>query len=273
MSALPSHDELRIIKLYRVFCTIASMAVDRGFTIKKPEIMRNINDNPEYVIDFPTFRKLFVTTEACDAPGGGENVAGVATATLVEKANREAMRFQCKPRKIDTPGASSSTAVDKTDDGQTDKGGLMVFFSPEEHITANGVLHIRAKAVKKMGTGSAVVIVCQNKVFPSVRREIEELSGRLDETTGERLLSIQLVEEDDFTFNPTRHDTVPKHRPLQQAEAEAFLKSRSLQAAQLPRIRKEDPISQYFGLERGQIVCIDRPCDYSDSYEMYRVVT
>eukprot|EP00331_Platyophrya_macrostoma_P009696 CAMPEP_0176414818 /NCGR_PEP_ID=MMETSP0127-20121128/5470_1 /TAXON_ID=938130 /ORGANISM="Platyophrya macrostoma, Strain WH" /LENGTH=301 /DNA_ID=CAMNT_0017794761 /DNA_START=162 /DNA_END=1067 /DNA_ORIENTATION=- len=290
-----SLDELKVIKLYRAFCTVAELALDRGFTIKKPEILRPKNEDASFVIDYPTFRKAFVAVETVSAPGGSEipstassapNAVAAAHTTCVEKVDREALRFQCKTRAVSSTASTSHAEVDeaevavkksgkkeKRSDDARDKGGFMVFFQHEDSLTIASILHMRTKAIKKLGMGAHMLIVAQNRVQAALRKEAEELASRIDETTGERIMSIQLMEEDELVYNPTRHETVPKHIPLTPQEAEAMLKEKALQAAQLPRILKDDPIVQYYGLERGRVVRIERNSEQSGSYEMFRVVT
>lgn len=288
-----SLDELKIIKLYRVFCTVAELALDRGFTIKKPEMLRPKNDDPGFVVDYPTFRKAFVTVETVTAPGGGEIPSAAAASEpssthIAEKVDREALRFQCKPRAASSTAVLSEVQVESAEskgkkkdkkssrheDGEPhEKGGFMVFFQIEDTLNMGSILSMRSKAIKKLGMGAQMLVVAQSRIPAALRKEAEELASRIDETTGERIMSIQLMEEDDLVYNPTRHETVPKHIPLTLQEAEAMMKTMALQAAQLPRIVKDDPIVQYYGLERGRVLRIERNSEHSGPYEMFRVVT
>lgn len=275
MSAPPTHADLRIAKMYRVFCTVLQMVVDRGFLIRRPEMLKSYSNSKETPMTFAEFKRAFVKVKTVEAPGGAEGVE-VQHQTTVEEVDRDAMRIHCKKQKDQTKFATAVAVAEveetgrPSSSGEPDRAGMMVFFSGDDHIAVNSVLQCRHSAAKKKAT--SMIIVCGGKVFPSVKRDVEEISGRVDETTGEALMHIQLLEEDDLVFNFTHHETVPKHFPLSSAEAEVFLKNKALKVAQLPRMKKEDPIAQYFGLERGCIVRIERQSELCGVYDMYRQI-
>lgn len=182
-------------------------------------------------------------------------------------------------------GSTAASAVKKEegeeeDNGQTpaaaaraapkaSKNALMVFFSGESKLTIKEVQACREKAMKKKASS---MIIVTNKVEPGVRMDVQELSGRMDEATGEALLTIQVFEEEALAFNVVRHETVPHHEALSEAEAEAFLAAHKLSISQLPRMLESDPLVQYLGLQRGSIVHITREGKQSGPYSMYRHV-
>lgn len=149
------------------------------------------------------------------------------------------------------------------------KNALMVFFSGEAKLTIKEVQACREKAMKKKASS---MIIVTNKVEPGVRMDVQELSGRMDVATGEALLSIQIFEEEALAFNVVRHETVPHHVALSEAEAEAFLAAHKLNISQIPRMLESDPLVQYLGLQRGSIVHITREGKQSGPYSMYRHV-
>lgn len=89
-----------------------------------------------------------------------------------------------------------------------------------------------------------------------------------------RPLFVELFEEDDLVFSPMRHSMAPRHRVLSESEIEALLKSKGATLPQLPRIEFTDPISRYFGLQRGAVVHITRAAqsDVVGEHDMYRHV-
>lgn len=263
--------------MYRVFCTVAQMVVDRGYLIRRPDVLKTFADSSVSPMTFAEFKKAFVKLNAVESAPGGAEAATTANATqsndaeMIEEVDRDAIRFHCKkPVTADATAVAEGEDVGRPSSSGEVRAGVMVFFSSEEHVTVNGVLQLRHAALKKKAT--SMIVVCQGKAFPSVRRDLEEISGRVDATTGEPLMNIQLLEEDDLVFNFTHHETVPKHFPLDAEEAEVFLKAKGLKVAQLPRMKREDPIALYFGLERGCIVRIERDSELCGVYDMYRQI-
>lgn len=246
------------------------------------------------------------TNAAAGAEEGGEGEETLAEeAEMLRRAAsgewicmRNAMRLSCSvdPAKashspalaqqkqhLPTAPATTATGVKKEeadDDGEAPaaaaraaakaaKNALMVFFSGESKLTVKEVQACREKAMKKR---AASMIIVTNKVDPGVRMDVQELSGRMDEATGEPLLSIQVFEEEALAFNVVRHETVPRHVAMTRAEAEAFLAAHKLSISQLPRMLESDPLVQYLGLQRGSIVHITREGKQSGPYSMYRHV-
>lgn len=292
MTSSPSLSDLNIIKMYRVFCTVTEMVTDRGYAIKHPDCLKERNTNPNFMIDFATFKKLFVASETTAVPVSGEVPMGTvnssdddddvadASPTRRDVLDRDAMRFTCK---LNKPHAATSHDNEE-DEGATEtgdeakkkkkgdkEGGLIVFFaSDEETFNTAKALYLRQKAIKKHA--SQMIIVVRKPLTNTLQRDIDEISARMDDTTGAPIVKIQCIAEDDLVFNVTKHETVPKHFPMTQAEIDEFLHSRELQIAQLPRMLVRDPIAQYFGLGRGDVVRIERISETGGPYDMYRQV-
>ncbi len=124
-------------------------------------------------------------------------------------------------------------------------------------------------SAKEAGALKMVLIICGDaKVTPAAKKVISEFSRSADWP-----LHIQLLPEDELLYNVTRHQSVPKHVPLSDADSDADLAPYGLQRAQLPRMLLKDPIAQYFGLDRGQVIRIERINSESGApYVTYRVV-
>lgn len=189
-------------------------------------------------------------------------------------AMRNAMRLTCA---LANPAATTTTsaAADKEKEKKRSKrdkresNTLMVFFSGAPALTIREVQDCRDKALQKRVRS---MIIVANKIAGVVRRDILEMSGRIDPASGQPLLRIQVFEEDGLVSNATRHETLPRHIPLTHAEADKLLAERKLNISQLPRLLYADPIVQYLGLERGNVVKIIRPSKESGDYDMYRQV-
>ncbi|CCW61252.1 unnamed protein product [Phytomonas sp. EM1] len=88
----------------------------------------------------------------------------------------------------------------------------------------------------------------------------------------ENCIHVQLFEENDLAVNITKHELVPKHTPLEPEEVKMALQAHALELHQLPRILTTDPVAAYFGLERGQVVRIERKSMSAGLYVTYRQV-
>ena len=69
----------------------------------------------------------------------------------------------------------------------------------------------------------------------------------------------------------TEHYLVPDHRVMSEEQKHALLKHHRLTDAQLPRIKLNDPMSRFLGLEIGQVVKIIRRSKVSGRYVTYRI--
>jgi DNA-directed RNA polymerase I, II, and III subunit RPABC1 len=151
------------------------------------------------------------------------------------------------------------------DKGELEHSELVVFFNGEPAVTTQSVKRHADQAVRE--NMRQAILVVAGKLNAITKKYVDSL-GR----GGENALSMQVFDEDTLVVNITRHDLVPKHEPLSAEEAKSVLAAFSLQASQLPRILSRDPISEYFGMQKGQLFRITRKSETAGEYTTYRQV-
>lgn len=70
--------------------------------------------------------------------------------------------------------------------------------------------------------------------------------------------NIQVFLEEELTYSAVDHVFTPEHIPLTQDEQETFLRKNNIILDQMPKIFNTDIIIMYLGLQKGQIVKINR---------------
>ena len=102
------------------------------------------------------------------------------------------------------------------------------------------------------------VIVYKDSATPIAKKVVED----------SKEIIIELFNEDELQYNITKHYLVPKHELLfkkKSKECEQFKKKYS---DKFPIILKSDPVSRFYGYEKGDIIKITR----KEGYVMYRLV-
>lgn len=112
---------------------------------------------------------------------------------------------------------------------------------------ANAIAKASAKE-EAVDPSFSAIFVLPNKLSPDAKKLASKYAARIQTLTFERM------------FIPVgRHVQVPRHVRLTLNEASAFEEARRIQRHQLLVLRLDDPVSQYYGFEVGDIVRIERP--------------
>jgi DNA-directed RNA polymerase I, II, and III subunit RPABC1 len=111
--------------------------------------------------------------------------------------------------------------------------------------------------IKKMDVWHCL-IVYKDTVTPIAKKVVEESKD----------IIIELFNVEELQYNITKHYLVPKHELLfkkKSKECEQFKKKYS---DKFPIILKSDPVSRFYGYEKGDIIKITR----NNGYITYRIV-
>lgn len=110
---------------------------------------------------------------------------------------------------------------------------------------------------------SAILVLMNIDVTSCAKKEIEACKPKF---------FIETFNTNKVLINITKHQKVPTHILLTDAEKNDLIQKRGLKMNEIPKISETDPVSLYFGAEVGQVFKI---LSYSEScgvYESYRVV-
>lgn len=84
---------------------------------------------------------------------------------------------------------------------------------------------------------------------------------------------------ENISFNVLKHELVPEHHLLTEAEAEEVLQRKGMTRDQLPKIRKSDPgikvLESVHGhpIEEGSVIKVVRKSETAQESVAYRLVT
>eukprot|EP00002_Diphylleia_rotans_P004323 TRINITY_DN13149_c0_g1_i1.p1 TRINITY_DN13149_c0_g1~~TRINITY_DN13149_c0_g1_i1.p1 ORF type:complete len:210 (+),score=58.65 TRINITY_DN13149_c0_g1_i1:49-678(+) len=143
-----------------------------------------------------------------------------------------------------------------------DDPNLQVYvFFPEDAKVKSELVNLLVERMKKNEVKTAILVV-QQKLTSISMRQLEKHPD----------LRFEVFVEDELVVNITRHEFVPTHIPLNAEKKKELLERYKLKESQLPRIRKDDPVAKYFGLQPQDVVKIIRKSETAGRYVTYRLV-
>lgn len=221
-------------KLFRVMRTAAEMMADRGYTVPSELVPETFTD----------FMQLYVEQVAVDATEAG-GVGGRSRSVI----RRDKMTLPCERVMADGGGEVQHA--------------LAIFCLP------NG---LTSKFIKET-VDLSVRDGCQKIIYVTPTKPNAVVKKNVDTNNrSDNAIHMEVFEEDDLAVNITKHVLVPRHTPLEPHDLKAVLQAHALELSQLPRILAADPVARYFGLERGQVVRIERKSESAGVYVTYRQV-
>lgn len=229
--------ELEYHKLFRVMQTVGEMMTDRKYQVATELIPRTFHEFLRTYVD-----QLSASGEIVNS-GGTTDAATGQTRRVIR---RDKMTLPCE-RRI---GEQVLHAV--------------VFFTPPNRLTSESMKEYLELA--RRDDCHRVIFVTPLRPNAIVRKNVDNINRN------DLSLRVEVFEEDDLAVNITKHELVPLHTPLEVEEVKAVLQAHALELHQLPRILSSDPVAAYYGLERGQVVRIERTSMSAGIYVTYRQV-
>ena len=134
-------------------------------------------------------------------------------------------------------------------------------------IRVSNIINLLNSIKDNFKENDTIILILNDKI--SSENSIEEYFSTLYETNK---LFIQYFDIDSITFNVSRHEYVPKHTIISETEKNNLVKTLLItDITKLPKIKKTDPISKYYGIKKGEIFKIERPSETSGIYNYYRL--
>jgi len=165
-----------------------------------------------------------------------------------------------KEKYTDTPSRDQLTMLHAMRDDPTTQ--IFVFYEDDPKV---GVKPIRRnlERMKDENVFRAIMVVQQG---------LTSFAKQALHNTGGTKYKVEQFLEKELLVNITEHILVPKHALLTIKEKQALLQKYKLKETQLPRIQMKDAVSRYFGLNRGDVLKIERPSETAGRYITYRLV-
>jgi len=182
---------------------------------------------------------------------------------IVTQADLHLTLDQFKDKYGDAPTRDSLTMLHQMRDDPECQ--IFVFFEDEPKV---GVKPIKKnlERMQKEEVSRAIMVVQQ--CLTAFAKQA--LNNSVNSTGGK--YKIEQFNEKELLINITDHILVPKHSLLTPQEKKALLLKYKLKETQLPRIQSKDAVSRYFGLNRGDVMKIERPSETAGRYITYRLV-
>lgn len=111
--------------------------------------------------------------------------------------------------------------------------------------------------LKKMDVWHCL-IVYKDTATPIAKKVVEESKD----------IVIELFNEDELQYNITKHFLVPKHELVYKKKSKECEEFKKKYSDKFPIILKSDPVSRFYGYNKGDIIKITR----KNGYIMYRIV-
>lgn len=137
---------------------------------------------------------------------------------------------------------------------------IMISFLVDSLITVPIISNIAQKMHKEKI--KRTILIGKGSITPSARQAIEEIQSHY---------IIEFFEENEFSGVITEPGNELKHIIMNDLEKRELLKRFMIKESQLPKIQVTDPLSRYFGLNKGNLMRIVMEGETVERYITYRL--
>uniref|UniRef100_A0A7S0M3M5 DNA-directed RNA polymerases I, II, and III subunit RPABC1 n=1 Tax=Cryptomonas curvata TaxID=233186 RepID=A0A7S0M3M5_9CRYP len=116
------------------------------------------------------------------------------------------------------------------------------------------------------------IVVVEKGLLGHAQLTIDKMAEEKNKDSSAEPWRVEIFSAAELRFNITRHELVPRHTVLKEAEKRELLRRYHLQEKHLPRMQQSDPLARYFGLELRSVVKITRSSETAGHYVTYRLV-
>jgi DNA-directed RNA polymerases I, II, and III subunit RPABC1 len=143
-------------------------------------------------------------------------------------------------------------------------GGVLVVFSEKTRITIQELGNMLNFASENKFTGGMIIVTPTNpsdSVLEIVREHISNKENQL----------VQIFYQSHLNFDISKHEKVPKHRILTEAEVQEVMKEfHIVDIKKIPKIDSQDPMAKWIGARPGDVVEVTGMCLASGENKRYR---
>jgi DNA-directed RNA polymerase I, II, and III subunit RPABC1 len=158
---------------------------------------------------------------------------------------------------------------------QEDKS-IIVFFLEDESV---GVKQLRKYIDRLIEAKSyhTILIIKKNITSAASTFIIDAMKEGIEDPEGSyRKINIEIFKYENLMIDITEHDLVPLHEKIEGEELAAFLKKypKNLDTKEYPtpKLEKIDPITRFYGYQKGDIIKITRISETAGIYINYRAI-
>lgn len=137
------------------------------------------------------------------------------------------------------------------------------FYNENKSFGKKDLTTIYSKVKTEVGDAIRLMIIINGKCIESIRNELNNLEYQ----------NVEIFTQDQLRFNITKNYLVPKHVLLSEKEKQEVYKKYNTNSNDVfQKIRKNDPVAQYYAMKKDDMCKIIRSSPSSGICVSYRVI-